>query len=50
LKRKSDGARIWPHIDGFISCFLRDGMFVKHRKFRDLDRALNRLFGDAPHE
>lgn len=46
LKRKADDARIWPHIDGFISCFMRQGMYVKHKKFIELSRALDRRFGD----
>lgn len=47
LTRKSDGAIVWPHIDGYISAFLRDGMYVKHKKFRnDLKDALDRRFGD----
>ena len=46
LKRKSDEARIWPHIDGFISVFIRGGWYVKHKKFKDLDRALDRQFSD----
>lgn len=46
LKRKADDARIWPHIDGFISCFMRQGMYVKHKKFMELSRALDRRFGD----
>lgn len=47
LTRKSDGAIIWPHIDGYISAFLRDGMYVKHKKYLDLGRALGRRFGDS---
>jgi hypothetical protein len=46
LSRKSDDARIWPHIDGFISCFIRQGTFVNHKKFRDFSLALDRRFGD----
>jgi hypothetical protein len=46
LKRKADDARIWPHIDGFISCFLRQGMYVKHQKFKELTTALDRHFSD----
>jgi hypothetical protein len=48
LTRKADGAIIWPHIDGYISAFLRDGMYVKHKKFRkSFEDALNRKFGDS---
>lgn len=51
LTRKSDGAVIWPHIDGYISTFMRDGTYVKHRKFRNsLEEALNRKFGDPDAE
>jgi hypothetical protein len=46
LTRKSDHARIWPHIDGFMSAFIRGGTFVKRKKFVDLPRALDRRFGD----
>lgn len=46
LKRKLDDARVWPHIDGFISCFIRQGMYVKHQKFRELSTALDRHFND----
>jgi len=46
LKRQADDTRIWPHIDGYISCFIRQGTFVKHKKFLDLKRALERRFGD----
>ena len=48
LTRKADGAIVWPHIDGYISAFTRDGMYVKHKKFRRaLEDALNRRFGDS---
>lgn len=48
LTRKADGATVWPHIDGYISAFIRDGMYVKHKKFRGkLEDALNRRFGDS---
>lgn len=47
LTRKSDGAVIWPHVDGYISAFLREGTYAKHRKFRNsLESALKRKFGD----
>jgi hypothetical protein len=47
LTRKSDGATVWPHIDGYISAFLRDGMYVNQRKFRNSFKdALDRKFGD----
>lgn len=46
LTRPKDMHVIWPHIDGLISCFIRDGMYVKHKKFKDYDRALARRFGD----
>lgn len=46
LKRHADLARIWPHIDGFESTFIRQGQYVKHKKFLDLARALDRRFGD----
>lgn len=46
LKRTSDAARIWPHIDGFISCFIRKGMYVKLKKYIDLNSALYRQFSD----
>jgi hypothetical protein len=46
LKRPKDAARIFPHIDGFISCFVRQGMYVKHKKYIDLNRALDRHFSD----
>ena len=46
MKRSKDEARIWPHIDGFISCFLRQGSYVKHKKFIDFNRAIDRRFGD----
>ena len=44
---RTDGATIWPHIDGYISCFLRGGQYVKHKKYLDFKRALERRFGDA---
>lgn len=48
LTRKADNAIVWPHIDGYISAFIRDGMYVKHKKFRkSLEDALNRRFGDS---
>lgn len=51
LSRKSDGATVWPHIDGYISAFIREGTYVKHRKFRNsLEDALNRKFGDSDAE
>lgn len=46
LTRKSDGAIIWPHIDAYISAFTRDGMYVKHKRFKDFEKALKRKFGD----
>lgn len=47
LSRKSDGATVWPHVDGYISVFERDGLYVKHKKFRhSLEEALTRKFGD----
>lgn len=46
LRREADDARIWPHIDGFIHCFVRRGMYVQHKKFIDLSRALDRRFGE----
>ena len=50
LSRKADDALIWPHIDGFISTFIRQGTFVRHKKYRDLDRVLARRFGDNDNE
>ena len=48
LTRKSDGAAVWPAIDGYISAFLREGMYVKHKKFRaSFKDALNHRFGDS---
>lgn len=48
LTRKSDGAIVWPHIDGYVSGFIRNGMYVKLKKFRgNLEEALNRKFGDT---
>jgi len=47
LFRKLDGATVWPHMDGYISAFVREGTYVHHRKFRDtLENALDRKFGD----
>lgn len=46
LNRHSDGAMIWPHIDAFISVFVRQGYFVKHKRFYDLQQAMRRKFGD----
>ena len=47
LVRKIDNAYIWPAVDAYISAFMREGIFVKHKKFRDtLKDALNRKFGD----
>lgn len=47
LTRSSDKAIVWPHIDGYISAFIRDGQYVKHRKFRNsFEEALDRKFGD----
>jgi hypothetical protein len=46
LKRDRDEARIWPHIDGFCSCFIRKGMYVQHKKYLELTRALDREFGE----
>lgn len=47
LTRKADGAIVWPTIDGYMSAFTRDGMYVKHKKFRGkLETALDRKFGD----
>lgn len=50
LKRDKDHARIWPHVDGFIFAFIRSGEYVKHKKYCDLDRALDRQFGDKDYE
>jgi len=51
LFRKSDGATVWPHIDAYISAFLREGTYVKHRKFRNsFEDALDRKFGDSDDE
>lgn len=51
LTRKADGAIVWPHVDGYISAFVRDGIYVKHRKFRGkLVDALKRKFGDSDEE
>jgi hypothetical protein len=47
LQRASDQATIWPHIDGFISAFIRQGLYVKHKKYLDLTRAMTRKFGDT---
>lgn len=47
LHRSSDGAMIWPHIDAFISVFVRQGHFVKHKRYYDLQKAMRRRFGDA---
>lgn len=45
LSRASDKALIWPHIDGYISAFERQGMYVKHKKYLNFERALSRTFG-----
>lgn len=44
--RIADSARIWPHIDGYIHAFVRQGHFVRHKKFMDLATALDRRFAD----
>lgn len=44
--RIGDSSRIWPHIDGYIHAFVRQGHMVKHKKFLDLAKALDRRFGD----
>lgn len=47
LQRDSDGAMIWPHVDAFISVFVRQGHFVKHKRYYDLQKAMKRKFGDS---
>lgn len=50
LTRKRDEAYIWPHIDGFLSTFIRQSTFTGHKKYLDLTRVLDRRFGDYDNE
>lgn len=47
LHRATDQHMIWPHVDAFISAFSRQGYLVKHKRYYDLEKILNRRFGDS---